>query len=462
MKYTSEETIIKTANTAIGKTFGEVDQFGRTEKRTKGVMGHVIEESLFGYEINSNQEADFEELGIELKVTPVKINKNKSISAKERLVLNIINYMTEVNKTFETSSFWRKNEKLLLFFYLWEKELEVKDYPILEALLYTYPEEDLEIIKNDWKIIHRKIKDGKAHEISEGDTMYLGACTKGSSAKSIRQQPNSDIPAKQRAYSLKQSYMTTLVRQLFNPEELVKITDSKELKQKSFEEILEEKFKPYYGMTLEQIAEVLGLKVNKGFKSRVQQVVSAILGIKGTKLSQIEEFSKANIQFKTVRLEPHGTPKEHMSFEQIDFEEWIDKPFEESQIYNKFETTKFLFVVFEYTEKETKQNKNSRSLYFKGIKLWNMPEDTLQNEIYQLWEKVREILLEGVELEEVKWGSGYRVNNNFPKKDFNGIAHIRPKANDGLDKTQLPDGQFITKQTYWLNREYIADIVKEL
>ena len=30
------------------------------------------------------------------------------------------------------------------------------------------------------------------------------------------------------------------------------------------------------------------------------------------------------------------------------------------------------------------------------------------------------------------------------------------------DKVQLPDGQMITKQTYWLNREYIAEIVREL
>ncbi|GAA0352086.1 Sau3AI family type II restriction endonuclease [Alkalibacterium iburiense] len=458
MPYSTEEEVMEISKSVIGKTFGEIDKYDRSSIKTKGAMGHVIEESLFDYAINSNQEADFSELGIELKVTPVKTNKNKTVSAKERLVLNIINYMTEVNQNFETSSFWLKNRRLLFFFYLWKKELAVKDYQILETLLYTYPEEDLEIIKNDWKIIHTKIKEGKAHELSEGDTMYLGACTKGSSAKSVRKQPNSDIPAKQRAYSLKQSYMTSLVRKHFNAEDLVRISNAQELKHQSFDQILEKRFKPYYGKTLEEIAKSHNLQINQRFKSKVQQVVSSILGITGTKLSSIEEFSKANIQFKTIRLEPNGLPKEHMSFEQIDFNKWLNQPFDESQIYNKFETTKFLFVVFEYIVDES----NEKKLVLKGIKLWNMPEETILNEVQDLWYEVRKILTEGVKLKNVKWGNSYRVENNFPGQDYNRIVHIRPKARDGKDKTKLPDGQYVTKQTYWLDRRYISEIVKDL
>lgn len=457
--YTSEKELLELAKSAVGKSFGEIDTFGRANIRTKGAMGHIIEESLFQYEINSNSNADFEELGIELKVTPVKINKNKTLSAKERLVLNIINYMTEVNKDFYSSSFWSKNNKMLLFFYLWEKEVDLKDYKILETLLHTYPDEDLEIIKNDWHIIHSKIKSGLAHEISEGDTMYLGACTKGANSSSVRPQPFSKDPAKQRAYSLKQSYMTTLVRKTLKSEDLVKITTAKDLKKKAFPEILEDKFKPYYDKSQSEIADSLNLIVNKKFKANVQQVISKILGIKGTDLSKIEEFSKANIKFKTIRLEPNGIPKEHMSFEQIDFHHWLENPFEESIIYDKFEATKFLFVVFEY--KEPKSNPN-RKLYFKGIKLWNMPEYTINNEVKELWKEVRHLLLDGVELREVKWGNKYRVENNFPKQDFNKVVHIRPKAADGSDKVQLPDGQWVTKQTFWLDRRFIADIVKDI
>jgi DNA mismatch repair protein MutH len=54
---------------------------------------------------------------------------------------------------------------------------------------WSFPSTDLEIIKKDWETITKKIADGKAHELSEGDTFYLGACTKGANASSVRKQP---------------------------------------------------------------------------------------------------------------------------------------------------------------------------------------------------------------------------------------------------------------------------------
>lgn len=160
----SIESILEYAKNIRGKTFGEIDRFYRLENnRGKGNLGQVVEESYFGYEVNSKAEADFSHVGVELKVTPYKVNKNKTISAKERLVLNIINYMEEYNKTFENSSFWNKNEKILLVFYEWKKELEKKDYSITDIMLHEFSEEDLVVIRNDWKTIVTKIREGKAH-----------------------------------------------------------------------------------------------------------------------------------------------------------------------------------------------------------------------------------------------------------------------------------------------------------
>jgi DNA mismatch repair protein MutH len=62
--------------------------------------------------------------------------------------------------------------------------------------------------------INKKITSGKTHELSEGDTFYLGACTKGANALSVRKQPFSEIPAKQRAYSFKQGYVIISFYQL--------------------------------------------------------------------------------------------------------------------------------------------------------------------------------------------------------------------------------------------------------
>ena len=63
--------------------------------RSKGSLGQLIEKHFFFYDINSKSEADFNEAGVELKVTPYTIKANGDLRAKERLVLTIINYMKD-------------------------------------------------------------------------------------------------------------------------------------------------------------------------------------------------------------------------------------------------------------------------------------------------------------------------------------------------------------------------------
>jgi DNA mismatch repair protein MutH len=74
----------------------------------KGNFGQVLEKYYFQYEPNSDSEADFYEIGLELKSSPLKQLKNNEFRSKERLVLNIINYLEVVNQDFDTSSFWKK------------------------------------------------------------------------------------------------------------------------------------------------------------------------------------------------------------------------------------------------------------------------------------------------------------------------------------------------------------------
>ncbi|NRG48377.1 restriction endonuclease, partial [Bacillus sp. CRN 9] len=183
--YKTENELMEKAIQAEGKSFKELDRKGRlTNQKSKGGLGQIVEESFFGYKVNSNAKPDFEELEIELKVTPFKVNKNGQLSSKERLVLNIINYVEEVNFDFDNSSFWKKNKKLLLMLYKWLPKIDR-----YKSMLFTFPDSDLEIIKKDWELIVTKIRQGKAHELSEGDTNYLGACTKGANKSSLRAQP---------------------------------------------------------------------------------------------------------------------------------------------------------------------------------------------------------------------------------------------------------------------------------
>ncbi len=154
----------------------------------KGSFGQNLEKFYFLYSPNSDSKADFEEVGLELKTSPIKKLKNNQYRSKERLVLNIINYLEVVNQEFKTSSFWKKNANLLLVFYLYEAEKNNLDYLIKLVDEWSFPALDLKIIKQDWQLIKSKIAEGKAHELSEGDTFYLGACTKGSKGGNLRRE----------------------------------------------------------------------------------------------------------------------------------------------------------------------------------------------------------------------------------------------------------------------------------
>ena len=189
---------------------GTPNQYEKKEIKatSKGKYGNYIERYYYGYIPNSDPEADFSKIGVELKVTPFKINKDGSIVAKERLVLTILNYMEENLEDFYGTHLWKKCSKILLLFYNGLiPEQTLFDYMIEKVFLFEWFEEDMEVIKEDYERITQKIKEGRAHELSESDGNYLSTCTKGAGkGKDWRTQPFSDEPAKQRAWELKSSY----------------------------------------------------------------------------------------------------------------------------------------------------------------------------------------------------------------------------------------------------------------
>lgn len=447
-KYTTKEEVLKRAQEVIGIPLKKVDKTGRLSTG-KGAIGTVIEESWYGYSPNSESEPDFPEAGVELKVTPYIKGKNGDIRAKERLVCNIINYMEEYNKTFKTSSFWHKSQTMLLMSYEHIKDIPKGEYKIDKAILFSFPEEDLIIIERDWEIIMDKVRRGEAHLISEGDTLYLAACTKGANASSVRQQPFSYIPAKQRAYSLKSSYMTQILNQyIFGTATNERIiTDWKQLQDHSFEDVIVEKLRPYFGKTQEQLKKLFGME-DCNAKNLNEVLLAKMLGIKG-KIAYTDEFQKACIVPKTIRVQRNGNIKENMSFPTFDFIKLSNETeWEESDLYNYLAPTKFLFVIF--------QENDEGELIFDRVKFWNMPVDDLE-EVHRVWQRTVDAIRNGVKLIPTSRG----ISNNLPKQSESPIAHVRPHGKDGSDKLPLPDGRMMTKQCFWLNNSYIEKQIKE-
>jgi len=421
----------------------------------KGNFGQVLEKFNFGYEPNSNAEADFAQIGMELKSSPLKQLKNNEYRSKERLVLNIINYINVVNQNFENSDFYKKNASILLIFYLHNNNLDILDYLVKLVDEWCFPSTDIEVIRKDWELITKKIRDGKAHELSEGDTFYLGACTKGANAFSVRKQPFSEIPAKQRAYSFKQGYVNHIIASIANDtsETYGKlIPNAAVAKKQSLEEIVVSKFKPFYGKSEDEIIQILNLNINTKAKSFYANLTKAIFGISLD--NEIEEFEKAEIIVKTVRLKENNLPKEDISFPNFKYEEIVNEDWENSGFKDILEH-KFLFVFFQFENKK---------LVLRKVKFWNMPYlDIL--EVEKVWTKTKQIINNGEIVKELKTnkkGNSIRYTN-FPSKKFNNISHVRPHATNSSDSFKLPKSDKLTKLTeytkhcFWLNNTYVKN-----
>lgn len=457
----NREEIEVIAKSAIGKSISDMARENLVsigDDINKGKLGQLVEQYLFGIQTNSDSAPDFSTAGIELKVTPYKRIKSGKLSAKERLVLNIINYMEEYKNSFRNSHFWMKNNTIQLLWYLWEPNKKMKDYIIThEKLLELAKNEDLIQIEKDWNYIVNKIKNGKAHELSEADTMYLGACTKGANKDSLREQPNTNIKAMQRAFCFKTSYMTQLVRKYIgNYSDVERIIYDSNV---SFDDYIKNITSVYIGKNEKELLDFF--EISSKSKDRYSLIINKMFNIsKG--LKNTEEFLKANIVPKTIRIEENGNIKESISFPIFKFKNIIHETWEDSKLKEELETTKYMFFIFK---------KESGVYVFKGYKLWNMPEVTIETVIKEFWNKTVDTIRKGVTFS-VK---GKEVENNLPGIADNGVMHVRPhtakaayKLNSGYSKgniekyaDQLPNGEWMTKQCFWFNNAYIKNIISE-
>ncbi|MCI5452905.1 hypothetical protein MR511_04140 [bacterium] len=440
-----------------GHTFREYDINHRLDNPdNKGQLGHIVEEGILGYPINSNPEADIANLGIEIKVTGIIQNENGSIKAKERLAIDAINYESVIGSAFESSLMWAKAKKMLFVFYRYLEGKPYGDMPIIKAVLNEFDPIDIAIIKRDYEYIQQMIEAGRAEDISEGDTMFLGACTAGTGA--LVAQPFSDTKAKQRKFCLKQSYFSQLVRKYVSGEEYEHVLNIEEAKKATFEMTMEANLRPYYGMSEQAIRINFGIKDNPEAKNRYERYLAAMLGIKGV-VSDSDEFQKAGIKIKTIRVKENGKIKESMSFPYFEFTDIYFQDWSNSDIRNMFATTKYMFVVF--VERKD-------GLFFDHIQFWHMTEYELENYVRPVYEKLKNIIETGNIVASItKNADGKTIRRtNFPGMSDNPLIHVRPHARDANDTCDLPvkdrltGASTFTKQCFWLNSSFVAKIIK--
>ena len=474
--------LLRYAKKLEGHTFREVLDLGITpeglagkteydDMAFKGGVGTLIEERYFGYKANSDAHADFAKAGVELKTTCFDTKEDGSIRAGERLVLGMIAYDESIEVSLEDSHMWEKGSNVLLIYYGRDKSINKYDQRIEYVVLFTPPESDMAIIREDYETIQRYITEGRADELSESLTRYLGACTKGATREKSMRDQKVYAPgklARGRAWCYKSSYMNAVLNDYIigfdGGESIVK--NPAQLQGRTFEEFVISLSEPYSGMQDVEIARSVGLDANPKNKSFWRMIAYRMLGLGG---EEAKEFEKANISVRTVRIEGRGVVKESFPLPPLKFMELAaENEWEESDLYDRFDGTRYFFVVFE---------ESGDSYRFRGAKFWSMPRSDIDGPLRECWENARDRVRSGVKFTKKVQRSGKTViYNNLPGMSENPVAHVRPhaplsayKLDDGtvvgdIDKhgDELPDGQWMTKQSFWLNNDYVYEIVKDI
>lgn len=439
----TEQEIEEHAQKLKGKRLRDVipasGRVSESKPGDKGAVGQLVERA-FGLPRSSDQRPDFGHAGIELKVVPLK-RSSRSVRSKERTSVTMIDYGALVEESWPTAKVRKKLQKILFVFYYHVDKGDPLDTVIEETVLWT-PESDLlPQLESDWSVVQRKVLEGLAHEISEGDGRVLGAATKGAGGGKLVDQPrNLAIRAKPRAWALKPSLTTWLYeKKRSGGMQIVALRDALKLKPtESFEDAVLRRLSVYEGKTLAQVAKALNVPLSKA-KSGAAVLVRRAIGVLDDKAS-IQEFKERGIQIKIVPISPAGRPYEAMSFPKFNHMEVWKEEWEESDLLQQLD--RMLIVPLVRDERKTPKEKQVWGRAF----FWSPTADQLS----------------GIEREWRNYGRRIQAGegNRLPRSSQTKYIHVRPHARDSGDTEQAPRIGQVVKKCFWLNKAFIASIVR--
>lgn len=435
-----------------GKQLHEFIDFDNVSPQNKGKVGQVFESQVFNKKLDNKKTRDLkisvdvyinelmdyfgEDVDLELKVTAAKQLKNGEYRAKERLSLTKINFQEDYPVDFKKSSLYDKIELMIIFFYLFEGSMDIKDYKMLASCFYNINQHDISIIEKDYQIITDKIRRGEAHLLSGSDTFYLEACTKATSSSILVHQGYSDIKAKPRAFAFKNSYMNNLLESA--------LTGNLEYSSTSINEIdyIYEKLDQHIGRTFDELYDEFASDYKKTAKNIKAIIFREILGVKTNNLNELNLFKKANAKFKTLNVSNTCHPSDGANFFSINWNDFDDQEFEDSKLFEVL-NTKYFYCYFH-------KNNKTNVLTFAGYKFHGFTEDEIEL-AKRDWNKVKQLYMESDNIDDdLKQLVSAKMN----------LFYIRTKGKTTKESIkEYNNGQSIRGTAWWLNSSWIKNNV---
>ena len=440
-RYHSIDDVLRQANRLKGKTLREiVGGEVVVAPGNKGAFGQLLESHGFGIPNNSAQEPDFQPIGVELKVVPLK-RKGRSWNVKERTKVCMIQYHGLVKESWETSHCKAKLNHILFVFYRHEEDLW--DRSVEGHLLYVMEDRaEAAAIRLDWTAIRALVEAGKAETLSEGTTNRLSASTAGSRAEDVS-QPFSSIGARKRAFSLKPSYTRTLRAELIQKKKFDSVLDLE-----AFEpgmdvgQFLLSRLHRYEGRLMTDISSELGVPI-KGGKASNAGFIRKMLGFISGK-GHIKEIAECGITLRVVPVNPaNGTLWEAVSFPHQTLADILEEDdFESSAL---CAATESMLVVPVYRGRSA-QDKSAR---LGRAHFWEPDEEHL-SALMKEWALCRSRIQQAVD------ANRRRIilpSELLPSTETK-VAHFRPHARNAAD-TESSLGFSIVKSSFWINRDVL-------
>ena len=156
-------------------------------------------------------------------------------------------------------------------------------------------------------------------------------------------------------------------------------------------------------MSDKELCEKFGREYNNN-KAQWNDLAFKILG---TQDEHADEFEKANIVVKTIRIEENNNMRESMSFPPFKFLELIKENYDDSTLHDYFEETRFSFCM----------EKDGPVYRVQGCQLWNMSHEDLEVTVRKEWEQYKHIIEYGVQFTKLIDRNGkISFSNNLPNK----------------------------------------------